>query len=43
MTCCYRNCKLQFIDRKNKKYCTLKCKRNEAKYRNRKNRKNNEK
>ena len=33
--CEYRNCKNEFIGRSNKKFCCIKCKRNEAKYRNR--------
>ncbi len=36
MKCSYRNCEIDFIGRPNKKFCCVKCKRNEAKYRSRK-------
>ena len=32
MKCCYRNCKNEVMGRKNKKFCSKKCKSNEAKY-----------
>lgn len=35
--CKYRNCKNEICGRSNKKFCGLKCKRNEAKYRQRYN------
>lgn len=35
--CMYRNCDNELSGRKNKKYCSIQCKRNEAKYRQRRN------
>lgn len=35
--CGYRNCVNKVIGRPNKKFCCIKCKRNEAKYRQRNN------
>jgi hypothetical protein len=35
MKCLYRNCHKNYEGRPNKKYCSTKCKRNEAKYRKR--------
>lgn len=35
MKCQYRNCPNEILGRPNKKYCSINCKRNEAKYRKR--------
>jgi predicted nucleic acid-binding Zn ribbon protein len=35
MKCEYRNCSVEVTGRPNKKFCSIKCKRNEAKYRKR--------
>lgn len=43
MKCKYRNCKNFNEGRSNKKYCTIQCKRNEAKYRKREKLKNGKK
>ena len=34
-SCKYRNCKKEFNGRANKKFCSIQCKRNELKYRQR--------
>jgi hypothetical protein len=36
MECKYRNCSVEVNGRPNKKFCSIRCKRNEAKYRKRK-------
>lgn len=42
--CLYRNCEIIIKDqRSNKKYCCIRCKRNEAKYRSRNKIKNEKK
>lgn len=33
--CKYRNCKVEFEGRPNKKFCRIRCKRNELKYKQR--------
>lgn len=37
--CQYRNCEMPFNGRPNKKFCCIKCKRNELKYKQRDNKK----
>ncbi len=39
MKCKYRNCENEFEGRPNKKFCTINCKRNELKYKQREKRK----
>ena len=35
MKCKYRNCNIEFVGRPNKKFCNIKCKRCESKYKQR--------